>query len=215
MTDIDAQFHELDTNRDGKLSWHECLAFFAKSGVSHADATRIFAKVDFDKNGVLDKAEFRRLHKFIKQEWLLAPYPRESKTGGSEAVSLFNSLDTNNDGMLSWTEVMAYFESRGVTAAKAKDIFDAFDKDKNGSLDLAEFRKLYKRLQQGWHLGGYPRAETAAAKPSKLGSKASRPSRPAPLPLLDRLLRDSATRHAAMLIVLGITAKIAWTAMRS
>ena len=74
--DLDVLFASLDTNKYGKLSWEETLAFFARKGVAQSQARHIFAKVDVDQNGTLDRAEFRRLYKVLKNGWWLSPYPR-------------------------------------------------------------------------------------------------------------------------------------------
>ena len=60
----------------GKLSWEETIGFFAKKGATPKDARDIFNKADVDNNGFIDRQEFRRLHKMLKNAWFLAPYPR-------------------------------------------------------------------------------------------------------------------------------------------
>ena len=73
---LDSEFAAIDSNGDGKLSWEETLAFFSKRGVKKNEAHEIFAKADTDGNGYLDRAEFRKLHKMLKNSWYLSPYPR-------------------------------------------------------------------------------------------------------------------------------------------
>ena len=70
-------FASVDTNSDGKWSFDEAKAFLPKlesklkKDISNEKLTEYFDKIDADKDGLIDKAEFKKalneqMSKFIK-----------------------------------------------------------------------------------------------------------------------------------------------------
>lgn len=114
-------FREMDTNQDGQISWFEFVSFFAKSGGGKAksskdqsDLVAVFKCIDTNGNGVLEKSEVLAavnsqepgLKDFCQQVPCMMPLLQPASW---EAA--FNALDTNADGMISWYEFVAFFES--------------------------------------------------------------------------------------------------------
>lgn len=67
---------------------------------------------------------------------------------GSKPVKLkdfFDQLDTNKDGVLSFAEAQVALTGK-VAPDEYRAIFDKFDADGNGTLDLQEFTKLCRAL---------------------------------------------------------------------
>ena len=59
--------------------------------------------------------------------------------------TLFDYLDTNNDGVLSFSEAKVALEGK-VPPSTYKEVFEAYDADHNGTLDVKEFTKLCRML---------------------------------------------------------------------
>jgi len=114
-------FLSMDTNADGVISWFEFVHFFAHSGrpckhiddsEKHADLMAVFTCIDKNQNGVLEKAEIltavnaqdSSLRDFCQQVPSVLPLLNSS----SWQVA-FENLDTNADGLISWTEFIAFF----------------------------------------------------------------------------------------------------------
>ena len=132
----DAVFAQLDTDKNGTLSFDEVKAFIAsKKEIKCEGLLRlIFDAVDGDGNGEIDAAEFGKFFETVKG---IDP---ASKTAGLEA--LFRLIDVNGDGKLSKAEVEAFFakhKSECFDAAK----FMAADADGDGEVTLDELIKHY------------------------------------------------------------------------
>ena len=80
----------------------------------------------------------------------------------------FDELDTNQDGVLSFAE--AQFALTGkVAPAEYRAIFDKFDADGNGTLDLQEFTKLCRALDAAkFEMSGSKFTARIEASPSRL-----------------------------------------------
>ena len=132
----DAVFAQLDTDKNGTLSFDEVKAFVAtKKEIKCEGLLRlIFDAVDGDGNGEIDAAEFGKFFEAVKG---IDP---ASKTAGLEV--LFRLIDVNGDGKLSKAEVEAFFgkhKSECFDAAK----FMAADADGDGEVTLDELIKHY------------------------------------------------------------------------
>jgi Ca2+-binding EF-hand superfamily protein len=98
---VTAALKAADADNDGTLDAKES----ARLGVSKAT----FDKVNVDKDGHLDKAEFI-----------------------AAITAAFNAADPDRDGSLTWAEA----QKAGI---KARANFDAADPDKDGTLNLPEY----------------------------------------------------------------------------
>lgn len=52
---------------------------------------------------------------------------------------MFNNLDLNEDGVISFTEWTAHYQSLGIDTANARASFDAMDKNGDGKISKEEF----------------------------------------------------------------------------
>ena len=95
--EANAEFDQLDTDKDGKLTKEEFrMAFPELRRRAAADAT--FAEIDTDGDGFLSRAEVIAF---------------QTKQGSTEerANELFDKLDTNKDGKVSKEELRKAFDA--------------------------------------------------------------------------------------------------------
>ncbi|KAL9667965.1 hypothetical protein QQ045_002335 [Rhodiola kirilowii] len=60
-------FESMDTDRDGKIQFHEFIKLLNKEGYINQDMNHyLFCELDVDRNGVLDFNEFLTLYHIIK-----------------------------------------------------------------------------------------------------------------------------------------------------
>jgi hypothetical protein len=98
---VDPAFAKADTDKNGTLS----LAEARKFGID----TKVFHKVNPDKDGSLDKKEF-----------------------AAAIQAKFLAANPDKDGTLDWKEA----KKAGI---KSKKTFDAANPDNDGTLDIAEY----------------------------------------------------------------------------
>jgi len=168
--DVQKQFHSLDLSKDGRVQKEE----FVKSYLDHFKTDNeqqfydrmhftkkflkrkpklatVFDTFDSDHNGFLDRGEIYRMVKLSK--------PRFTN---DELNELFKKMDTDHDHKVSKTEFVLYyfhlffnesdadFEQRveeafqGRRRVKLQVVFNAYDLDANGFLDLNEFSLMLK-----------------------------------------------------------------------
>ena len=131
----DRQFKMCDDNDDGVLSEEE----FLRGQVGHEWydwAKKMFHRLDFDQNGLLNSKEF-----------LLTPWLKP------DPETLFRGLDTDGDGKLTLKELGRLMNPQQATDAWRS--FDRYDMDHDGSLSLAEYTAQAEgvqsaRRQQQW-----------------------------------------------------------------
>jgi Ca2+-binding EF-hand superfamily protein len=100
----DELFSKLDTNGDGYLDESENAAAAAKMQRGHhprkgADPLEVFQQADKDGDGKISKGDFKSA----------LPAGTDSTTAGQ----VFDSMDTNQDGVVDATEYMAALEKMG------------------------------------------------------------------------------------------------------
>lgn len=122
---IDENFSQVDVNNDGFLSRDEMNAAGAKAMAKAQENVEVklqeeFNKLDADKNGQLNFAEFKSAAKV------------RPKTSPDEALT---RLDSNKDGKLSEAE----FKNRALAE------FDALDLNKDGKITADEQSKARSR----------------------------------------------------------------------
>jgi len=154
--DARALFASFDRDGNGTIDMHELKAALAHRGlhVSPAQAGTIMSHYDADGNGHLDINEFKRLatdlEKGVDLRNLSDPYYKFA----DPAHALFASFDRDGSGGIDAHELTAALAHRGVhvNAQQAANIMNHYDSDSNGTLELAEFKRLADDLERGVNL---------------------------------------------------------------
>lgn len=121
VSNAEAEFKEVDVNKDGQMSRTEIETFQLNSimAVAAARNKAMFTELDTDKNGQLSAAEFARLS---------SGKPKVDASG-------VLAIDTNKDGQISLAE------HRTATLAT----FAQMDTNKDGSLTSAEVTAVLQK----------------------------------------------------------------------
>ena len=117
---LDADYADIDANKDGKVDSAEINARLVKSGEAELEVIKkerdaAFAKFDTDGNGTISRAEFDARAKL--------PTLKEP-----DAKPFLTRFDANKDGTISKDEFRAPTMSN----------FEKLDKNKDGTLSVAE-----------------------------------------------------------------------------
>ncbi|KKF95103.1 putative mitochondrial carrier C12D12.05c [Ceratocystis platani] len=87
---LQQMFQEADTNRDGKIQFHEFQSFVRQA---EAQLWNLFQSIDTDKDGKVDKLQMERA---FERAGIAVPKDRLNK--------FFNHVDNDNDGYISYLE---------------------------------------------------------------------------------------------------------------
>lgn len=127
---LQARFDEFDTNKDGKLTLQETIAYVKT--LREEDLRRkseAFRNIDTDHDGGISKDE-------------------AGKQTDSFFLDHFDEIDTNNDNKLSLFELNRYSDQQDAQAAeppkpgKPGPLFLQMDKDHNGTLSKDELKGM-------------------------------------------------------------------------
>ncbi|PHH55078.1 Calcium-binding mitochondrial carrier SAL1 [Ceratocystis fimbriata CBS 114723] len=91
---LQQMFQEADTNRDGKIQFHEFQSFVRQA---EAQLWNLFQSIDTDKDGKVDKLQMERA---FERAGIAVPKDRLNK--------FFNHVDNDNDGYISYLEWRDY-----------------------------------------------------------------------------------------------------------
>lgn len=166
QTEADRFFDSIDTNGDGVVSVPEMRSHLESTGYAEGAVDKVFALLDLDANGELDREEMRA--SFVKYD---DPALRLALgLGTSEADQVFDAVDTNGDGAITQAELIAYMGSNGYPkpGATATTIFETLDVDGDGTVSRGELREgyvKYSALRQALGLGRKTGAGNAAKNP--------------------------------------------------
>ena len=139
------------------------------------DPSKLFAKVDSDSNGSVDKTELQSLLDDVA-----------AKTGVSSSTStneLFSTIDSNGDGSLSQDELgegmknimpsppstLDFAQSRNSTEG-SDDLFSKVDSDGNGSISQDELQTLLEKMGSDRQASGTSSTSSSSDTFSQLDS---------------------------------------------
>lgn len=162
----EALFKSADQNGDGGISKDELTTLMADSSQSSTDVSQIFDSLDTNSDGVISKSESDAgVDKAGQQKQAQGspppppPPPSESSSSSDSSSSdtIYDALDTNKDGTVSASELLASLMNNNSNSADdsssesgasssgssgdeitVKKIFDAMDTNQDGSVSKTE-----------------------------------------------------------------------------
>lgn len=141
-------FATFDENGDGLISRTELGTLMAKLdgvGVTEEELTSMMESADKNGDGLVNFEEFMELHARHESPGFLQESDQDA-----EFLEAFQVFDKNNDGFISVVELQSILRSLGVNRnIKLQDcekIISAVDKNCDGLVDFAEFKRLMSDL---------------------------------------------------------------------
>lgn len=156
----DSVFKSADQNGDGSISEDELSTLLGNLSQSDTTVDDLMTALDTDKNGSISKSESDAAVDKADQQRLAQgppppPPPSDSSSSSSSKSSssqIFDALDTNKDGTVSTSELLAALSSEddsssessssssgsSVDSSSVKKIFDVMDTNQDGSVSKSE-----------------------------------------------------------------------------
>ena len=131
-------FKNIDKNNDGVLTFDELQKGISilNLGIKQEDLIQLFKETDIDKNGLINYTEFISTlidyEKSIKQERL---------------IECFRNYDADQSGKINFKEFCEIIRPQNEKEKQdLKDLYNRFDYNKDGEIDINEFIDGYKRV---------------------------------------------------------------------
>ena len=146
---IEQLFDSYDLDKNGHITKDEFHTSINKLAQKVADRPELIEKLRKSTVELTDALGLGDRVKADKKMFveLLAPFAVGEKAKmekGEETliekhnVALFDVVDSNHDGNLTWDEYKSVMEDSGFDETTAKTAFDTLDKNKNGTIDRKE-----------------------------------------------------------------------------
>ena len=133
-------FAQFDKNGDGRLSKQELIDGYAKlvgEEQAEEDTENIMTEVDINKDGFVDYSEF-----------IIASMSKKKLLSKKNLNEAFAAFDTDGSGTITVDEIKSIL---GAVEGNQSDetwnkIISDVDTDKNGKIDLEEFRDMMNKI---------------------------------------------------------------------
>ena len=146
---IETLFDSYDLNKNGSLTKEEFYTSINKLALKVTDRPEQIEKLRKSTVDITDALGLGEGVKIDKKQFveLLAAFVvgEKAKIAKGEVtlvekhnVALFDVVDRNNDGNITWEEYKSVMEASGFDEAAARAAFDMLDKNKNGKVDRKE-----------------------------------------------------------------------------
>jgi Ca2+-binding EF-hand superfamily protein len=154
VTRYSTDFMTMDTNGDGTISYEEILHFCGILRSRNLDrknlTVRLFKLIDVDNNGDIDKDELQNA--ILNKPDVVLHMKNNGALRGLLAPKTyqktFENMDTNNDGVISLEEMLAFVDRYDNSATRRRiaitRLFEVIDADNDGTLQQTEFLKAIK-----------------------------------------------------------------------
>lgn len=131
-------FKALDTNGDGVLSRDEIKKGYKKtSGITNAELDKLLREVDSNENSDINYSEF-----------MVASLDRRKLLTDARIESCFKLFDKDSSGKITIAEFKELLGGSNITDTKWEKTLNDADTNKDGTIDLVEFKKIFKQMIQ-------------------------------------------------------------------
>lgn len=134
-------FDLVDKDHSGSIDFDEMCYFLNELGIRNPSffSVLIWYVSDKDGDGILTFEEFKLL---------VLNLPKISKLPEFVATLAFLKLDKDHSNSIDIDELRSMFKDLGncISDKQIVKIFNHFDKDKSGTLELKEFKRFIKRI---------------------------------------------------------------------
>jgi Ca2+-binding EF-hand superfamily protein len=196
----DKVFKSADQNSDGGISKDELSQLLSNSSQNDTSADDLMSALDTNKDGSISKSESDAAidnagqHRNVHGP-PLPPPPGDGSASASDKTSssqVFDALDTNKDGTVSASELLAALSSKdssssdtsssdtsssssssSVDSSAAKKIFDALDTNQDGSVSKSELEAALTKKWQHHHSQSQRSADSSSATSTTDTAKSS------------------------------------------
>ena len=196
----DKVFKSADLNGDGSISKDELSKLLSNSSQSNTTADALMNALDTNKDGSISKSESdAAIDKVGQQRHVHGPPPppppadsSSSSSGKTSTNQIFDALDTNKDGTISASELLAAFSSKdssssdnsssdtsssssssSVDSSAVKKIFDAMDTNQDGSVSKSELEAALTKKGHHHHSHSQSTADSSSTTSTTDTAKSS------------------------------------------
>ena len=194
----DKVFKSADLNGDGSISKDELSKLLGNSSQSNTTADALMNALDTNKDGSISKSESDAAIDKVGQQRHVhgpPPPPADSSSSSSDKTSsnqIFDALDTNKDGTISASELLAALSSKdssssdnsssdtsssssssSADSSAVKKIFDAMDTNQDGSISKSELEAALTKKGQHHHSHSQSTADSSSTTSTTDTAKSS------------------------------------------
>lgn len=160
-------FASLDTDGDGTVTEAE-FAAARPSDLSEDMAKNLYASFDADSSGSLTLAEYQAAMGDTSSSSTTST-TAASSTDAAKITAMFNSLDTDGDGVVSAAEFAAA-KPADVSSDMSAKLFKSMDTDGDGSISSSEYEDAEKKKVEHAHKNAHAFQQLAMMMPPSMTS---------------------------------------------
>ena len=135
-------FNQVDNDGSGKIEFPELKEFFKQNGIHLRDDEiyRLIDQVDVDNDGTMDFYEFYHIFSSVKSF--------DELVTKSRLHVIFNSIDTDNSGVLELDEIKRLFkqEKIEISDSQLRQMITQIDQNNDGVIDFDEFERAFDKI---------------------------------------------------------------------
>lgn len=133
-----------DANRDGliqRADFNLVVERYRKMGASEEHLKKINSAFEslYTKWGLVDDSTALTYDEFASRQWEAMPESGFKERGAKLFSGMFQIVDGNGDGEISFQEWVDYYKALGINTDYARASFDAMDTNSDGIISMEEF----------------------------------------------------------------------------
>ena len=142
--EADALFAAVDEDGNGAIDFEELRQHLETRGyVKSTQADHVFDLLDVNRDGEISRQELRESFSKFDNPAVRAALGLGESDEDWRQLLLFNSIDTDGDGVITRDELTAYCVANGFAAEVVESIWSTLDLDGDGSISRAELHEGY------------------------------------------------------------------------